>query len=298
MATAPESAGVSRAALGEIVDAYSAALVARDARRLPLADTVRFTENMQTLPLSEGLWGTATGTVEPQLVLLDPAGQSAALLGLAYEHDEAVGLGVRLRLDRGRISEIETLVVRQGTMIFNPDGMRGTPIGFGPVAPGSRASRETLRAAANAYFDGIENNRGDIIPVEDSCIRMENGVQTVLAPASNFGSSTAAQGLNLFEMGLRDQMDSGFFDYIPRVRSRRFPVIDEEQGLVLGMCCFDQPGTVTTVEVKNVGPIILPPMFRRPTSVGVFETFQVADGKIRTINAVFDFYPYGIPMGW
>ncbi len=183
-------------------------------------------------------------------------------------------------------------------MIFNPEGMKGTPPNFGPVAPGSRASRDVLRAAADSYFTGIEQNSGDIIPHTEDCIRIENGVQTILAPASNFGSSTAEQGLNLFEMGLHAQMSSGFFDYIPRIRSRRFPVIDEEQSIVLGLCCFDQPGTVTTVNVKDVGPITLPPMFRRPTSVGVFETFQVADGKIRTINAVFDFYQYGIRPGW
>ena len=169
---------------------------------------------------------------------------------------------------------------------------------FRELALNKNISREELHDAADSYFTGIERNSGSIIPAREDCIRMENGVQTVLAPASNFGSSTAEQGLNLFEMGLHDQMDSGFFDYIPRIRSRRFPVIDEEQSTVLGMCCFDQPGTITKVNVKNVGEIVLPPMFRRPTSVGVFETFQVADGKIRTINAVFDFYQYGIQPNW
>lgn len=289
---------IGRDRLGEIVETYRAALAARNPALLPLSDTVRYTENMQVLPLPEGLWSTATGTEEPQIILLDPVNSSAAMLGLALEHGEPVGLGTRIRVEGGEVTEIESLVVREGSMIFNPQGMRGTPLHFGPVPPEARASREQLRAAADSYFTGIERNSGAIIPAREDCIRMENGVQTVLAPASNFGSSTAEQGLNLFEMGLYDQMESGFFDYIPRVRSRRFPVIDEEQSVVLGMCCFDQPGTLTRVNVRNVGEIVLPPMFRRPTSVGVFETFQVADGKIRTINAVFDFYQYGIQPNW
>lgn len=289
---------IGRAQLAEIAETYRGALAARNPAMLPLSDGVRYTENMQVLPLPEGLWSTATGTEEPQITLLDPVNSSIAMLGLALEHGEPVGLGTRIKLEEGEVTEIESLVVREGSMIFKPEGMRGTPLHFGPVAPESRSSRAELQAAADSYFSGIELNSGEIIPAREDCIRMENGVQTVLAAASNFGSSTAEQGLNLFEMGLHDQMESGFFEYIPRIRSRRFPVIDEEQSTVLGMCCFDQPGTITKVTVKNVGEIVLPPMFRRPTSVGVFETFQLADGKIRTINAVFDFYQYGIQPGW
>jgi hypothetical protein len=289
---------VDRTRLSAIVERYREALATRNPHKLPLSGRVRYTENMQVLPLPEGLWSTATGTEEPQLVLLDEVNASAAILGLAHEHGQPVGIGTRIRLEGDEVTEVESLVVREGSMIFRPEGMRGTPPNFGPVAPASRASREHMRAAADSYFNGIEQNSGEIIPHAPDCVRVENGVQTVLAPASNFGSSTAEQGLNLFEMGLHDQMESGFFDYIPRVRSRRFPVIDEDQSVVLGMCCFDQPGTVTKVMVKDVGEIVLPPMFRRPTSVGVFETFQVADGKIRTINAVFDFYQYGIQPNW
>lgn len=297
MATTP-GATLAREDLAELVQLYGEALTARDAQRLPLSSTIRFTENAQELPLTEGLWGTASGIADIKYRLLDPANQAAAFMGVAYEHGEPVGLGCRLKFQDGKIDEIETLVVRQGSMIFNPDGMLDTPIGFAPVEPQSRAARDTLVAAANAYFDGIEQNDGAIIPARDDCVRIENGVQTVLATASNFGSSTAAQGFNLFELGLKDQMSTGFFEYIPRVRSRRFPVIDEEQSTVLGLCCFDQPGTISTVNIRGKGAITLPPMFRRPTSVAVFEAFQVADGQIRSINAVFDFYQYGIRPNW
>jgi hypothetical protein len=44
-----------------MIDRYVDASVARDHERLPLAHTVKFTENGQRLALGDGLWNTATG---------------------------------------------------------------------------------------------------------------------------------------------------------------------------------------------------------------------------------------------
>lgn len=289
---------VDRARLLELGERFRAALAARDFHRLPLADHLRFTENAQQLPIGEGLWGTASGIEAPQLEIADPATGNAAFLALGSEHGEPVGIGARFRFDGEHIDEIEMLVVRPPTMIFDAEGMEALPPGFGAVEPGERSTRAGLEAAANAYFDGIEQSDGSIIPVRDDCVRIENGVRTVLADSSNFGSSTADQGFNLFAMGVAEQIATGFFDYIPRIRSRRFAVIDEEASTVLAVGIFDQPGTTATVQVKGFGEVTLPPMFRRPTSVFLFEAFQVAGGRIRAINAVLEFMPYGFQTGW
>ena len=62
------SAGVARAAdscdracLEGMVNQYLKAVVAHDASSLPLAKNVRYTENGQQLPMTQGLWATATG---------------------------------------------------------------------------------------------------------------------------------------------------------------------------------------------------------------------------------------------
>ena len=125
----------SRDCLEDMVGRYREALAARDASSLPLAPNLRFTENAQTLTLSEGLWGTATGVDTPQLVCLDPVNESAGFFALAHEHGEPVGLGVRLKLSEGAISEIETIVARPPTLIFDPDGMKRPGPGFGAVDP-------------------------------------------------------------------------------------------------------------------------------------------------------------------
>ena len=41
-----------------MLDVYVDAVVAREPRRLPLAATVKFTENGQRLPVGDGLWHT------------------------------------------------------------------------------------------------------------------------------------------------------------------------------------------------------------------------------------------------
>lgn len=292
------SAEASRAYLDEIVARFRDALSVRNPRLLPLTQDVRFTENAQTLTLLDGLWGTATGVATPQLVCLDPVNESAGFFALAYEHGEPVGLGVRLKLSGEAISEIETIVARPPTLIFDAEGMTRPGPGFGSVNPPGRASRAEMVAAAHAYFDGIEQDDGGIIPVREDCVRVENGVRTVLADASTFGSSTADQGLNLFTMGVSEQIDTGFFAYIPRIRSRRFPVIDEVQSVVLAGAVFDQPGTMTEVTLKDGREIVLPPLFRRPSSVLILEAFQVEAGRIRAIGAVLDFCQYGLQPGW
>jgi hypothetical protein len=127
---------------------------------------------------------------------------------------------------------------------------------------------------------------------------MENGVQTVLARDTDFASSTAGQGFNLFKMGVAEQIGTGFFAFLPRIRDRRVAVIDEERSMALAVCVFDHPGKITEVNVKGFGPLKLPPLFCSPFSGLVSELFQVEDGRIRAICASIDFEPYGFKTGW
>ena len=62
-----------RACLDDYVDRFLKALVAHDARLLPVAQTVKYTENGQRLPLNDGLWGTATKIGDFGIRLADPS---------------------------------------------------------------------------------------------------------------------------------------------------------------------------------------------------------------------------------
>jgi hypothetical protein len=288
---------LDRSALIALLDSYGKALVAHEAKRLPLAPNVRFTENGQTIPLTEGLWCTASGIHTPRYAeFADPRGGAAGFFGVAEENGAQVLLGARLKTEGGLISEIETLVIRPHGLLFNPAAMLKPASVYKTIAPSARASREELVAAASAYFNGIERSNGRMIPVLPDCLRIENGTQTVLAAGADFVPHR--EGFSVFPMGVADQIDSGFFAYIARIRDRRFPVIDEEQSLVLVIGLFDHPGNVKTVEVKGVGRVDLPPFTQSPFSLLFMEAFQVENGKIRGISAVMEVCPYGYKTGW
>ena len=75
-----------------------------------------------------------------------------------------------------------------------------------------------------------------------------------------------------------------------RIRDRRYPVIDVERGLVVGLVFFDHPGPVRNAPV--------PPRFAAPNSYFIWELFKVSGGAIRHIEAIMAMFPYGMRPGW
>ncbi len=289
----------ARSALIDLLDRYTAAVVAHDPSRLPFSARAKFTENGQQLPLGEGLWATASGVSQRRYVeFADPSFGQVGFFGVFEEHDEPCIVAVRMKMVDHLVTQLETLVIRKREFLFNPAFMRNHSAILSDAVPVGRRSRQESIACAGRYFDGIERDEGSLIPVHPHCIRIENGVRTVLASDRDFASSTASQGFNLFQLSVSDQIDTGFFEYIPRIRSRRFPIVDLTNGLVLAMVVFDQPGVLTAVNVKGHGKLNLPPVFKIPTSVMIAELFRVEDGQIRAIDAVLDFMPYGMKSGW
>jgi hypothetical protein len=289
----------ARGALIDLLDRYAEAIVDHDPSRLPFSPRAKFTENGQQLPLGEGLWATASGASHRRYVeFADTSFGQVGFFGVFEEHDAACIVAARMKVVNHLITELETLVIRKREFLFNPAVMRNRSSILSDAVPVGRRSRQEAIACAGRYFDGIEQDDGSIIPVDAHCIRIENGVRTVLASDRDFASSTASQGFNLFELSVSDQIDTGFFKYIPRIRSRRFPIVDLTNGLVLAMVIFDQPGVLTTVNVKGHGKLNLPPLFKIPTSVMIAELFRIEEGQIRGIDAVLDFMPYGMKSGW
>ena len=76
-----------RACLQGQVDAVLAAMVAHDAKRLPLAPDVRYTENGNALALSDGFWGTASSVGAYKHYFLDPRTQQAGEIHVGDPHD-------------------------------------------------------------------------------------------------------------------------------------------------------------------------------------------------------------------
>jgi len=292
--------------LSELLDEYYAALAAGDPGRLPLAADVRFTENGQQIAIGTGLWATAAGATataadsRPVTVSEEaygPGGTAGQVAGWGMVAEGGEGgqdalLGVRLKTTGRVISEIETLVVRRapfGRDTF-PASLRERSAAMAEVLePAERGTREDLVKAANGYLDGVSRDDADLMPVADDCVRVENGLRTVLNPdGAGFPEAfVSSGGLGL---GVRAQIRTRAFRYIEDIRDRRFTVADTERGLVLVCCFFDHPGQLRDAGFDS--PI------KTPNSMLIWEMFKVAGGLIRRIEAIGAAFPYGMRAGW
>lgn len=268
-----------------LTDLYLEALVRRDPASLPVTRSVRFTENGQRLALGKGLWRTATGREAGGPYFVDEVAGQVEHWGLVEEVGNPAILSLRLKVDAGRkprIREAETFVVRQTSPVFSPATVVAPrPAYLEELAPAERHSREELVGIAELYFEGIEQDDGDLIPVADDVGRIENGIQTTCNPSSE---------REVGRMGVREQINRGFTKHIEAARDRRWVVVDTNRGLVLCHFFFDHPGGIETVGGR------IP--FGYPNSMMATELFKVRGGQIRNIEALIDVFPYGMPSGW
>jgi hypothetical protein len=283
--------------LENLLDTYVDAVVAHDPQRLPLAPTVKFTENGQRLPLGDGLWHTATGKGDYALKLADVERGQAVLMGTIREGDVPTVIVARLGVVDRRAAEIETLVIRDADLATRLDEI-GTPRATWsqPVAVGDRLSRAKLVEIANQYFSGIERNdgRGDY-PLAEDCTRLENGL--VLAGDISLVSPRAKGRPGGAQVGCLEQFRSGVFYYVTRIRDRRFVLVDPERGLAFAFAFFDNAGgesrfgTLADGRSVESGPKI-------PWTWQIAEAFKIERGLIGPVESVIHQVPYGMGSGW
>jgi hypothetical protein len=163
----------------DLVNRYLDAMTAHDPSALPLAPGLRVTENGKASRLGDGLWQSAQAIVYRQTVV-DPSTGQVVFFGVVKQESGHALLALRLAIDQGTISEVETMVAREGAHpIFNPAGLTSTkPIWLAPAPAEDRLSRSKLVEIANSYFDGIEKHSARDVPFHPDCNRTENGVQT------------------------------------------------------------------------------------------------------------------------
>lgn len=236
----------NRACLDNLIDQYLAALVAHDPKRLPLSADVRYTENDQVLDIGDGFWGTASAIGNYKHYFADPVESQAGFTGTMVESGtNLVLMGLRLRVQLGRITEIESTYYRTGG--GGPSGVpaldktgKPEPLWYAPIPAKQRATRQQLIATANAYFAGLQRNDGKgFYPFADDCDRIENGAHTTNNPALGNNSG----GFNTMALGCLAQFKSGYYKVVGRIHHRRYPLVDEERGVVWSYAVFDHPGT-------------------------------------------------------
>ena len=275
-------------------EAYLDALDAGDPSRLPWAADAVFTENNVRLEIGDGLWNTISARRRAyDLKAADNRTGQVGWFGIVEEHGHPAIMGLRLAVAGGRIAEVETIVCR--SMEFGPFPSIDTyvaprPLMLADVPEDKRVPRERMAAIANGYFETLELNDGTLhAEFTDDCDRVENGLRTTNNPD--------IEGYPIAAMGCAEQFRLGQYIYDDRLRGRRFPLIDEDKGIVLAAGFIDHCGKVVDVtwtdrvtKTKSV--------FHFPHSFALLEMFKIVDGKIAGVEAVFVTVPYNMPSPW
>jgi len=260
-----------RACLRASLDRYLTALVKHDPAAAPLAAGFRQTENAKVRSPGTGLWQSMTGLGALQRRYYDPVTEQAGYFGTIEEATGPAIVTLRLKVEGERISEAEWVLNRNGDPGLGPlGGNQAAAAYYDPayliahappervVPRGERVSRAELIAITNSYFDGLSAHDGKVIVAHTGCVRIENGALTTQRPIDGGG--------------LTDCMGEGAMRNIFAVTARRYPIVDEEAGAVLGLALFQRfPGVDMR---RNL----------------LAEWFYVEQGKIRSIYAAM-YYP-------
>jgi hypothetical protein len=287
-----------RPCLEGLIDDYLAALVAHDSSRLPLSADVRYSENEQMLEIGDGFWGTASGLGKYKHYYADPEAGQAGFMGSMLENGNLVLMALRLRVQLGRITEVETSYYRQGgggpAGIAETDASGAPPaLWLEPIPASERMSRHQLIAVANAYFEGLQKNDGKgYYPFTEDCHRLENGYATTNNPNPN-----NTTGYDSFGKTCLEQFKSGYFAIVSKIHHRRFPLVDVERGVVYAYAIFDHGGTLHEYTLTD-GTKVNMKMFSRPSSIQATEAFRIEKGLIRRIEMIGSSAPYHTNPPW
>lgn len=277
------AAGCDSSCLAAIGDQYRAAYVAHDRSKAPFAAHVRFTENMAELPFPDGSWDVVTKEVGPALTFTDPATGGIGIYTAIMMHNTPAFLAIRLKVEHGRITQIEHLMSTRRAVSGPP-----TPIGdvnkltHDPdiarvLNDAERRPRADLVRIADGYYDTLARNDGTLhTAFSPQCHRIENGLETA-------GDGCATR----FKLG--------YYHFNERVR--RVPVmVDEARGIVMFRGFIDHKGTMIDYTLTDGRKMTSP--FQEPHTWSFIESFKVENGQVRSVEADFIGSPYYQDSPW
>jgi hypothetical protein len=298
-----------RACLENFVDQYMEALIAHKPAQLAMTTRVKNTEDGVRLDPGDGFWRTAQSKGSYRLFNTDVANGQVVFVGTMREVPNLpVIVMLRLNVANKQITEIENFVVRDAAAAKAFED-RGRPAELFTTAVPQPATRAALIATANSYMTALQRNdgKGNYNFLAPDCDRSQNGTQTTNRTTPLPQPPPAGRGAvapkpdplleSVLRMSCTDQFKSGYFNFITRVRDRRFVAVDPERGLVTAIFAVDQAsGKYRTFKMADGREVTAGP--NKPETLAVAETFKIESGKIRRVEAVQMNVPYGMITGW
>jgi hypothetical protein len=237
----------TRAELQAVVDSYLAAQKAGNLSGALLADKVNYIENMSEIKKEQGLWNSPL-PIAFSRSFLDVDSCRSFTEVIVTEGGNPYVLGTRLRVENGKIAEIDSLITKKGDWLFNADDYLkySKAEDWRVLDANERINRQALIDAGNAYFDHF-SDRAVKIPFNTPCARLEGGLYTT----KDFDDPKASCYLGFPEGD----------DKLPILK--RDYVVDVDMGTVNIFCRFG-----------------------RPPGMPDSHTFRLVNGKIRYVHTV------------
>jgi hypothetical protein len=292
-----------RACLKNMMDEYVVALVKHDDSGLPLAKDVKFTENTATLPLGDGLWvGVTQGPTTFKIYGLDPVAGQAGLFCMMKEFGKPVIVSIRLRVQGGKITEIEHIVTRNPRESNLANLVTPRPGLLADVPPSERTPREKMREIAGSYFGAVNQRDASHVPFADDCERHENGAQTTsnktLPKTGPDGRPLNPAMAKLLSASCAEAGKIADWSYITKIDPERILIVDEQKGLVFAYPMFVHRGKVREMKIYGVPGVTSIPINFGPINMEATEIFKIHGGKIHEIEAMGFLLPYNSKTGW
>ncbi len=258
----PGGQACTRESLKAVADQFFAALQAHNPSMAPLASNARYTENGKEVAAGKGAWETA-GKLTFKRQMMDAKKCGTHIQAIIDESGKPMLYGVRLKVEKEKISEIEAIVVR-GKEVLDVQAILDTrdQDWEGILPPEQRSSRLAMMAVADDYFELFvqkQPRKVSVLAYSKTCDRWENGMQTTKG-GTNQGVKMPPH--NCSPVGFSDMTHS----------PRRF-LVDEETGVVVAYTLFN-----------NVWPD--------------FHMFKMRNGLVDLIQAYFEYGNKYETTGW
>jgi len=173
-------AKLDRQDLVNLMTVYFDALVSQDQSKVPIASNIKFVENTAEMPVGNGLWVTASGGPGKfRIDAADPEAQQVASLAMMKENnDQDAFVGIRLKVENGKITEAEHLVLHGDNLSENNiSNLQKPRTGLlEDVNEDDQMPREELIRIGLAYYDAVTGEDGTLAPFSKECERYENGM--------------------------------------------------------------------------------------------------------------------------
>jgi hypothetical protein len=169
----------TRAQLQEVADSYVAAQTSGNYTAIKsLSETIEYNENDKKTAIASGIFSHPL-KIDSSRHLLDTVACATYTEVIVTDASHPYVIGVQIRLTGGKVTKIESLVTDAGDWLFNAANTLRYAKGedWSEIPEAQRNTRETIRAAGDAYCDVFMDNKVQV-PWGTPCNRLEGGNYT------------------------------------------------------------------------------------------------------------------------